>query len=141
VKQARFHSVALDQEHFWAAMLCVERNPVRAGLVEHAGQWPWSSAQARLGMAANGLLNLVRWRSHWDATRWSNWLASHSRTAALEERIRHATLSGFPLRSQDFRDELRQRPGIKTEPGKPGRRKKSAQIQSIELLACGDLAS
>ena len=138
--QARFHSVALDEEHFWAAMLYVERNPVRAGLVEHPSQWPWSSAPAHLGLAPSGIVSLVRWRSHFDATRWNNWLASHSPAAALDERIRHATLSGFPLGNQHFRDDLR-RQGIKTEPGKPGRPKKAPQIQSVELPSFQNLAS
>ena len=116
--------MALDEEHFWAAMFYVERNPVRAGLVEHPSQWPWSSAPAHLGLAPGGILSLVRWRTHFDATRWNNSLASNSPAAALDQRIRHATLSGFPLGNQ-FRDDLRQRLGIKTEPGKPGRPKKA----------------
>ena len=31
--QARYHSVPLDEEHFWASMVYVEQNPLRAGLV------------------------------------------------------------------------------------------------------------
>ena len=139
--QARFHSVALDEEHFWAAMIYVERNPERAGLVEHPSQWRWSSAQAHLGLASSGMLSLVRWRSHFDANRWSTWLNSDPRAATLEERIRQATLSGFPLGGQDFRNDLQNRLGLKTEPGKPGRPKKPAQIQSLELLARSDQAS
>ena len=139
--QARFHSVALDEQHFWAAMIYVERNPVRAGLVEHPGQWRWSSGPAHLGLEPSGILNPVRWRSHFDANRWSDWLTSNARVAALEERIREATLSGFPLGSQDFRDELHNRLGIKTEPGKRGRPKKLAQVQFVELLSGSEPAS
>jgi putative transposase len=120
-------------------MIYVERIPVRAGLVEHAGQWHWSSIPAHLGLAPSGILNLIRWRSHFDANRWSDWLTSDARAAALEERIREATLSGFPLGSQDFRDELRDRFGIKTEPGKPGRPKKLARVPSVELLSGSEL--
>ena len=32
--QGRFFSYPLDESHFWAAIPCVERNPVRAGLVD-----------------------------------------------------------------------------------------------------------
>ena len=42
--QARFHSTPLDEKRSWDALLYVERNPVRAGLVEHSGDWRWSSA-------------------------------------------------------------------------------------------------
>jgi REP-associated tyrosine transposase len=42
--QDRFFSCPLDEDHFWAAMRYVERNPVRAGLVARAEDYPWSSA-------------------------------------------------------------------------------------------------
>jgi putative transposase len=53
----------MDEEHFWAAMLYVEQNPVRARLTSHAGQWKWSSVQAHLKGADAGLLDLVPWRA------------------------------------------------------------------------------
>ncbi len=34
--QGRFFSCPLDEEHLWSAVRYVERNPVRAGLVERA---------------------------------------------------------------------------------------------------------
>ena len=37
--QARYHSVPLDVEHFWASMVYLEQNPLRAGLVEDPAQW------------------------------------------------------------------------------------------------------
>ncbi len=139
--QARFHSVAMDEEHFWAAMVYAEQNPVRARLVEHARQWRWSSAQAHLGLTPSGPLNLVRWRNNFDARRWDDWLSSGPRDSALQERIRQGTLSGFPLGSQSFRDDLRQRLGIKTEPGKPGRPKKPCTAITSPLIARGLLGS
>src|SRR6266446_2953558 len=42
--QDRYFSCPLDEAHFWAAMRYVERNPVRAGLVSKAEDYPWSSA-------------------------------------------------------------------------------------------------
>jgi len=33
-----------DAEHFAAVVAYVHRNPVKAGLVERAEDWPWSSA-------------------------------------------------------------------------------------------------
>jgi len=44
--QNRFYSCALDEPHFYAAMIYVERNPVRARLVRRAWRYPWSSAAA-----------------------------------------------------------------------------------------------
>jgi len=33
-----------DEHHFWTAVAYVHNNPVKAGLVESAEEWPWSSA-------------------------------------------------------------------------------------------------
>ncbi len=46
--QSRFGSVAMDEEHLMAAFRYVPLNPVKAGLVERPGDWPWSSARAHL---------------------------------------------------------------------------------------------
>mgnify|MGYP001613308637 CR=1 FL=1 len=44
--QGRFASVPLDEPHLIAAMRYVERNPVEAGVVQRAEDYPWSSARA-----------------------------------------------------------------------------------------------
>ena len=44
--QGRFKSFPIEtDEHLLTVLRYVERNPVRAGLVERAEQWPWSSAR------------------------------------------------------------------------------------------------
>lgn len=49
VWEARYFSCPLERAHLWRAIAYVERNPVRAGIVDHAEAYPWSSARARLG--------------------------------------------------------------------------------------------
>ncbi len=49
VWQGRFFSSPLDETYLWAAVRYVERNPVRAGMVERAEAYRWSSAQAHCG--------------------------------------------------------------------------------------------
>ena len=44
--QGRFFYSVLEDAHLWAAVRYVERNPVRAGLVTQAIDYPWSSAAA-----------------------------------------------------------------------------------------------
>jgi len=56
VFQGRFFSCALDDEHLWAAVRYVERNPVRAGLTAAAEDYPWSSAQGHCGLRQDFLL-------------------------------------------------------------------------------------
>ena len=47
--QGRFASVVMDEEHLMAAARYVALNPVRAGLVGRAEDWPWSSAALSRG--------------------------------------------------------------------------------------------
>ena len=46
--QGRFASFVVDNPYLRSATRYVEQNPVRAGLVERAEQWPWSSARAHI---------------------------------------------------------------------------------------------
>lgn len=46
--QGRFSSTAMDERHLMAAARYVSMNPVRAGPVGKAADWPWSSARAHL---------------------------------------------------------------------------------------------
>lgn len=46
--QGRYGSVVMDEEHLFNAVHYVTLNPVRAGLVKRAEDWPWSSARAHL---------------------------------------------------------------------------------------------
>jgi len=48
---ARFGSSVLDENHWIAAVRYAERNPVRAGLVKEAWEYPWSSAAFHTGTA------------------------------------------------------------------------------------------
>ena len=51
-----FYSCLLEGEHYWSAIRYVERNPVRAGLVARAQDYPWSSAGWRCGLRRDDLL-------------------------------------------------------------------------------------
>jgi hypothetical protein len=54
--QARFGSSVLDGNHLIAAVTYIERNPVRAGIVRDAWEYPWSSAAYHTGKAARDRL-------------------------------------------------------------------------------------
>ncbi len=56
--QGRFASTAMDEPHLYEAIRYVVLNPVRAGLVERASDWPWSSARAHLTGAGDGLVDI-----------------------------------------------------------------------------------
>lgn len=47
--QGRYRSHPIDGDtHFFTVLRYIERNPVRAGLVARAADWPWSSLRTRL---------------------------------------------------------------------------------------------
>lgn len=122
--QARFHSVALDEEHFWAAMVYVEQNPVRAGLVKHGWEYRWSSAPLRLAERPENryarLLDVVKWRGEHTAETWKRCLDYGLQDGMLIERIREGTLKGWPLGDDEFAKALKERLGFHPQPRKRG---------------------
>jgi len=46
--QGRFASYPMDEAHLMAALRYVELNPVAAGIVPRAEDWPWSSARSHV---------------------------------------------------------------------------------------------
>jgi putative transposase len=77
VWQSRYFSCPLDDAHLWAAMAYVERNPVRAGMVERAELFRWSTAGLRLGARpGDGRVELARWAAQYSREQWRQALAS-----------------------------------------------------------------
>ena len=69
--QNRFFSCPLDYEYLWRALRYIEQNPVRAGLVSTAEDYPWSSARAHLGgIDETHMLDLSRWSAVWTPMEW-----------------------------------------------------------------------
>ena len=123
--QNRFYSCPLDHGHCWAALRYVERNPVRAGMVETAWQWPWSSASAHVSaFDGTGLLDLQEWQTCWTGPLWKQALQDGVGEALLAERIRLATRTGRPLGTRDFAAGLEQAMGRSLLPAKRGRKPK-----------------
>jgi len=80
--QERFHSYAMDERHLLAAVRYVEMNPVRAGTVGRAEEYPWSSARAHLSGRSDGL---VKVRAMLDRVGdWSAYLASEVDESLIE---------------------------------------------------------
>ena len=57
-RQGRFASFVMNEDHLLKAMRYVELNPVKAGLVEQPGDYPWSSARAHLDGADDELVQV-----------------------------------------------------------------------------------
>ena len=66
--QGRFKSFeVLGDEHFLTVARYIEGNPVRAGLVETAVNWVWSSHRGRCGLQQDLLIEPlpVSWKGNW----------------------------------------------------------------------------
>ena len=87
-------------------MKYVERNPVRAGLVQLPWDYPWSSAAAHLGQRDFfGLLDLGGWRKEWSPQAWRDYLLEGEEEKQLIF-LRHCTRTGKPFASDEFNKKL-----------------------------------
>jgi putative transposase len=119
--QNRFFSCIVEQEHYlWEVARYIERNPLKAGLVESPEDYPWSSARAHIIGGKDPVLSTA-----------STWLSPRKRKAYAEfvrltdekadAMIRKATRTGRPFGSEKFIDTLEARLHQPLRPRKPGR--------------------
>jgi len=131
VWQGRFYSCPMDPGHLWTALRYAELNPVRAGMVEEAAAWPWSSAPAHCGRAdPDECLETAGWRQHWNEATWHQFLAEGERDSELRA-IRRCTHSGRPLGPAEFTRGLEERTQRRLSPGRPGRPRKKPEIRPV----------
>ncbi len=116
--QDRFFSCPLDEAHTWAALRYVEQNPVRAGMIDKAEDYPWSSAAARCRGERNPLLSSILAETR-APSEWLSWLAIASDTS-FEEQIRASTASGIPCGGEDFVRGIEDQVGRVLRLQKPG---------------------
>lgn len=117
--QGRFHSHCLDEKHLYAAVRYVERNPVEAGLVERAEDYPYSSARSHIHRTEDPILSQCFLTQ--EIQDWRQYLMSESDPLILKS-IQTKQSNGRPLGNADFIKELeritgkilaQQRPGPK----------------------------
>jgi putative transposase len=123
--QDRFFSCPMDDEHLWAAIRYVERNPVRAKMVVRAENYPWSSAAAHCGLRLDPILSPLPLLRPPQTSNWSSWLADPEDETVLVN-IRLQTRTGRPLGHEDFLADLESRLGRRVRAlanGRPRRRK------------------
>jgi putative transposase len=105
--QCRYYSCPVDEAGVWRVMSYIERNPVRAGLVELAEDYAWSSARAHVaGHDREGIVDMGPWRTSYDTERWRDTLRLGVEEEALRERLRQATMTGRPFGSNQFAEQL-----------------------------------
>lgn len=117
----------MDDAHLMAAVRYVELNPVRAGVVGEALDWPWSSAQAHVDGKPDGLTDLKalagvhrNWRATLRDGLEAGDLAAGER-AAIETHAR----TGRPRGGEPFIEAIEARTGHTLKRRKPGPKPKN----------------
>jgi putative transposase len=126
--QDRFFSCPLDPPHLWTALSYVERNPVRAGMVERAWDYHWSSALAHVSQTdSTGLLSMGWWESGFTPAQWRQMLERED-DPTLRHRLKQATLRGQPFGSDRFVREIETKLARPLRPSPVGRPKRKAAM-------------
>jgi putative transposase len=119
--QARYYSVPMEPGYCWKALAYVERNPVRAGMIDKAEQYRWSSAPSRLGLGSTpAWLELRTWRGQWTPQEWLRFLEDRATEAVMRDELREVMLGGYPL-GQELVERLEGELGTRLHRGKAGR--------------------
>jgi len=125
--QGRYFASALDASFVWTAIRYVERNPVRAGMIGKAEDYPWSSAAAHCGLQFDPVLTSnTSWRRRCEAIGdWSAWLAGEDGQESLDQLRRNAN-KGLPCGSPSFIEMLEKTTGRDLQCRPQGRQKREA---------------
>ena len=126
--QGRFGCVAMDEAHLAAALRYVALNPVRAGLVERASDWPWSSVHVHLGLLeVDGLTAKAPVLELYPD--FAGLLAA-GEEETMVQKLRRAESIGRPIGNDAFVKRLEQESGRSLQPAKRGPKPKvSAQFR------------
>jgi putative transposase len=133
--QDRFFSCPLDPPHLWTALSYVERNPVRAGMVERAWDYRWSSALAHVSQTDSpGMLSMGWWQSAFTSVEWRQTLERED-DPSLGPSLKQATRRGRPLGPDDFVREIETKVGRRLCPFPVGRPKRKVRLPHEEETA------
>ena len=118
----RFYSHPVAGEGLWAAARYIERNPVRAGIVRTAEEYPWSSTRAHCGLSGPGILSAGR-PFPGGVADWKSWLEVGDES--LDDELRRAARTGRPVADAELCARLERELGRALTPRPRGRPRKS----------------
>ncbi len=121
--QGRFKAFPIEQDtHLLTVVRYVERNPLRAEMVERAEAWPWSSLAGRLGIVpcppwqTDGPVPLPKDYAAW---------VQEAQTPGEVDRLRRSVERGTPFGSEAWQTRTATRLCIKSSLRPRGRPKKA----------------
>ena len=116
--QGRYGSVAMDEAHFCAALRYVALNPVRAGLVARAEDWPWSSTRALIARQSDAHVNVAPALER--VGDFAAFLGEDFDEAMTYAALRKAESVGRPIGSPAWLADMEARTGLTLAPQKRG---------------------
>jgi len=122
--QGRFKSFPVESdEHLYTVLRYVERNPVRANLVERAEDWRWSS----LGRYARGMTGARQLLAAWPIPRPEDWASRVNRAESKKEleALRRSVQRGQTYGSEPWCQRIVQRLGLESTLRPRGRPRKT----------------
>lgn len=138
--EGRFRScMAQDDAYVLACYRYIELNPVRAGMVQHPGEYRWSSYGAN---AQGGQSSLLTPHSDYralgedkNARRQAyRELFRHQLDPGLVDEIRDATNGNYALGNERFRSQVEAALQLRATRGRPGRPRKKGGPESGSLM-------
>jgi putative transposase len=132
--EGRYRATVIDSEHYF--LTCsryIELNPVRAGLAGVAGDYPWSSYAHHVGQKHDSLItdHSLYWslgNTPFDRELAYRDLVDQSLPAAEVAMLTEATLKGWALGSDKFKEQLAKQTSRRVSPGKRGRPPKAVSV-------------
>lgn len=121
VWQGRFKAFPVqDDAHYWTVLRYVERNPLRANLVERSQDWEWSSLSPTTRSGPAGLLSTgpLPKRPGW--TNYVNGIETEAELLAL----RNSVIRGTPFGMESWQQSAAQELGLESSLRPRGRPKK-----------------
>lgn len=115
--QGRFMSYPMNEEYLVAAARYIELNPVRAGIVAKAEDYPWSSAKAHINKRPDPII--VDCYLTDEIKDWASFLAEGVSEPEVSLLRKHAS-TGRPLGDQGFIEKLEKMTGKKIAPQRRG---------------------
>jgi putative transposase len=139
--QNRYFCCPLERVHLWTAVRYVELNPVRAGLVEDAAGYRWSSASAHWNgpdhRPAAVELDWTIWREGGGADGWRAMVGGRESLTEVVQ-LRRCTYSGKPFGSMGFVEQMEVKYGRQWKnrgrPRKPPKSEKGSE-QTASFLS------
>ena len=130
--RSRFYSCPLGASHLDAALLYVDRNPVRAAMTGAATAWEWSSARAHVsGHDESGLLS-PGWLAQFGGCEdWEQRLR-RDQSETAERDLRLATRTGAPFADAAFREEIQRQSKLAAD------RRRGTIVENVRARAAAD---